>query len=155
MTGLTWIFRILYSSPFFKANFLLTLGPNWMIDFYFTTPVMYIIHYTKYMIFPTILMVRRFVYFWTYLWKVDDYVPVCIEFYMGLEMPHLDTLEEWMSNLHMQPSIIRSTINLLEPVCCKKQQKKVPDQLLVCRIGDLWMTWMIPNWLYESLIIQD
>ena len=26
---------------------------------------------------------------------------------------------------------------LLEPVCCKKQQKKVPDQLLVCRIGDL------------------
>ena len=26
---------------------------------------------------------------------------------------------------------------LLEPVCCKKQQKKVPDQLLVCGIGDL------------------
>ena len=25
----------------------------------------------------------------------------------------------------------------LEPVCCKKQQKKVPDQLLVCGIGDL------------------
>ena len=25
----------------------------------------------------------------------------------------------------------------LEPVCCKKQQKKVPDQLLVYRIGDL------------------
>ena len=25
----------------------------------------------------------------------------------------------------------------LEPVCCKKQQKKVPDQLLVCRIGNL------------------
>ena len=25
----------------------------------------------------------------------------------------------------------------LEPVCCKIQQKKVPDQLLVCRIGDL------------------
>ena len=24
-----------------------------------------------------------------------------------------------------------------EPVCCKKQQKKVPDQLLVCGIGDL------------------
>ena len=38
----------------------------------------------------------------------------------------------------------------LEPVCCKKQQKKVPDQLLVCRIGDLWRTWMIPNWLYMS-----
>ena len=30
---------------------------------------------------------------------------------------------------------------LLEPVCCKKQQKKVPDQLLVCRIGELWSTW--------------
>ena len=25
----------------------------------------------------------------------------------------------------------------LEPVCCKKQQKKVPDQLLVCGIGNL------------------
>ena len=38
----------------------------------------------------------------------------------------------------------------VEPVCCKKQQKKVPDQLLVCRIGDLWRTWMIQNWLYMS-----
>ena len=38
----------------------------------------------------------------------------------------------------------------LEPVCCKKQQIKVPDQLLVCGIGDLWRTWMIPNWLYMS-----
>ena len=38
----------------------------------------------------------------------------------------------------------------LEPVCCKKQQKKVPDQLVVCRIGDLWRTWMIPNWLHMS-----
>ena len=37
---------------------------------------------------------------------------------------------------------------VLEPVCCKKQQKKVPDQLQVCGIGDLWRTWMIPNWLY-------
>ena len=26
---------------------------------------------------------------------------------------------------------------VLEPVCCKKQQKKVLDQLLCCRIGDL------------------
>ena len=25
---------------------------------------------------------------------------------------------------------------ILEPVCCKKQQKKVPDQLLACGIGD-------------------
>ena len=32
----------------------------------------------------------------------------------------------------------------LEPVCCKKQQKRVPDQLLV------WRTWMIANWLYMS-----
>ena len=38
----------------------------------------------------------------------------------------------------------------LEPVCCKKQQKKVPDQLQVCGIGDLWRTWMIPNLLYMS-----
>ena len=26
---------------------------------------------------------------------------------------------------------------LLEPVCSKKRQKIVPDQLLVCRVGDL------------------
>ena len=41
-------------------------------------------------------------------------------------------------------------LETLEPVCCKKQQKKVPDQLLVCGIGDLWRTWMIPNWLHMS-----
>jgi hypothetical protein len=34
----------------------------------------------------------------------------------------------------------------LEPVCCKKRQKIVPDQLLVCGVGDLWRTWRIPNW---------
>ena len=28
-------------------------------------------------------------------------------------------------------------ITELEPVCCKKKEKKVPDQLLVCGIGDL------------------
>ena len=28
-------------------------------------------------------------------------------------------------------------ILILESVCCKKQQKKVHDQLLVCGIGDL------------------
>ena len=28
-------------------------------------------------------------------------------------------------------------VRVLEPVRCKKQQKKVPDQLLVCGIGDL------------------
>ena len=49
----------------------------------------------------------------------------------------------------------------LEPVCCKKQQKKVPDQLLVCGKGDLWRTWRIPNWFYMykskliPLTIQD
>ena len=39
---------------------------------------------------------------------------------------------------------------VLEPVCCKKQQKKVPDQLLVCEIGVLWRFWMVykidPGW---------
>ena len=31
-----------------------------------------------------------------------------------------------------------ATVSLrLEPICCKNQQKKVPDQLLVCGIGDL------------------
>ena len=28
-------------------------------------------------------------------------------------------------------------LTFLEPVCCKKKQKKVPDQLLVSGIGDL------------------
>ena len=27
--------------------------------------------------------------------------------------------------------------HLLEPICCKKQEKKVPDQLLICGNGDL------------------
>ena len=43
----------------------------------------------------------------------------CIVCDMGLEMPHLDTLEEWMSNLHMQPSIILSTINLFRHCSCE------------------------------------
>ena len=38
----------------------------------------------------------------------------------------------------------------LEPVCCKKQQKNVPDQLLVYGIGNLRRTLMIPNWFYKS-----
>ena len=39
----------------------------------------------------------------------------------------------------------------LEPVCCKKRQKIVPDQLLVWGVGDLWRTWRIPNWFWMSL----
>ena len=37
------------------------------------------------------------------------------------------------------PWILKEVSNMyiLEPVCCKKQQKKVPDQLLVCGIEDL------------------
>ena len=34
----------------------------------------------------------------------------------------------------------------LEPVCCKKRQQIVPDQLLIWGIWDLWRTWRIPNW---------
>ena len=34
----------------------------------------------------------------------------------------------------------------LEPVCCKKRQKIVPDQLLVWGIRALWRFWMVPNW---------
>ena len=33
--------------------------------------------------------------------------------------------------------ILLQNIIQTEPVCCKEQQKKVPDQLLVCAIGDL------------------
>ena len=29
-----------------------------------------------------------------------------------------------------------SELSLLEPICCKKRQKIVPDQLLVCGVGD-------------------
>ena len=39
--------------------------------------------------------------------------------------------------LHIMVYLIQEMYILLEPVCCKKQQKKVPGQLLVCRIGDL------------------
>ena len=34
---------------------------------------------------------------------------------------------------------------ILEPVCCKKQQK------MVCGVGDLWRTWRIPHWFWISL----
>ena len=34
-------------------------------------------------------------------------------------------------------SICFSDSKLVEPVSCKKQQKKVPNQLLVCGTGDL------------------
>ena len=50
-------------------------------------------------------------------------------------------------------------LSILEPVCCKKWQKKGQDQLLVCKIGDLRRTWMIQTdgiWVQViSLIIQD
>ena len=60
-------------------------------------------------------------------------------------------LEEWSLRVIKMTTISGIfKLQLLEPVCCKKQKKKVPDQLLVCRIGDLWRTWMIPNWLYMS-----
>ena len=41
-------------------------------------------------------------------------------------------------------------IQYLKPICCKKQQKKVPDQLLVCGIGDLWRYKIDPGWSRES-----
>jgi hypothetical protein len=46
---------------------------------------------------------------------------------------------EWYENETIEKCISKVTDNkkLLEPVCCKKQQQKVPDQLLFCRIGDL------------------
>ena len=47
-------------------------------------------------------------------------------------------------------SICKKVLMLLKPVCCKKKQQKVPDQLLISGIGDLWRTWMIPKWLFTS-----
>ena len=63
--------------------------------------------------------------------------------------------------LHAKTHILYTQCEVLhlELVCCKMQQTKVPDQLLVCRIGDFWRTWIIPNSSYMSpsdpLIIQD
>ena len=63
--------------------------------------------------------------------------------------------------LHAKTHILYTQCEVLhlELVCCKMQQTKVPDQLLVCRIGDFWRTWIIPNSSYTSpsdpLIIQD
>ena len=57
-----------------------------------------------------------------------------------------------------QISHSQDTTRLLEPVCCKKQEKKVPDQLPVCRIGDLWRTWFQTDCIWVQvipLIIQN
>ena len=44
------------------------------------------------------------------------------------------------------------TLSELEPVCCKTQQKKVPDQLLVCGISEDSKQYKIaPGWSRESL----
>ena len=45
-------------------------------------------------------------------------------------LQHLQNKTRWQRNLSR-------TIRYLEPVCCKKHTKKVPDQLLVCEVGDL------------------
>ena len=46
-----------------------------------------------------------------------------------------------LCHLQRLPFVIRRVVNdshnYLEPVCCKKQQKKVPGQLLVCGIGEV------------------
>ena len=51
-------------------------------------------------------------------------------------------LLEWVEDAKYKKPVSepgRSCV-FLEAVCCKKQQKKVPEQLLACRIGDLWRT---------------
>ena len=56
----------------------------------------------------------------------------------------------WIQKRYLQLHCIYTVLSILtiisqklEPVFCKKQQKKVPDQLLVCEIGDLWRFWMV------------
>ena len=43
-------------------------------------------------------------------------------------------------------TLFNLSINMVEPVCCKKRPKIVPDQLLVWGIRVLWRFWMVPNW---------
>ena len=46
--------------------------------------------------------------------------------------------QQWNPDKQEQKIItLHSHRGKLEPVGCKKQQKKVPDQLVVCGIGDL------------------
>ena len=46
--------------------------------------------------------------------------------------------EAFIKGVKFSKDILVFIINFrLEAVCLKKQQKKVPDQLLVCGIGDL------------------
>ena len=40
-------------------------------------------------------------------------------------------------NQNRRKSLLLKKQKILEPVCCNKQQKKVPGQLLVCGIGNL------------------
>ena len=61
---------------------------------------------------------------------------VFVYFEMNIESVTLKRWFWWWQKCHQ-----------LEPVCCKKQQKKVPDLLLVCRIGDLNDSILI---VYES-----
>ena len=49
------------------------------------------------------------------------------------------------SHLALQTGLCEIAIGL-EPVCCKKWQKIVPDQLLLWGIRALWRFWMVPNW---------
>ena len=53
-----------------------------------------------------------------------------------LETHNINSDGQIMPN-HIEQVSSKLIYYLLEPVCCKKQQKEVPDQLLVCGIGNL------------------
>ena len=54
----------------------------------------------------------------------------------------LDIFIQW----HFKRDIYKTLNHTLVPICCKKRQKIVPDQLLVWGIRTLWRFWMVPNW---------
>ena len=72
--------------------------------------------------------------------SVADYFVVA-----GLPKENPQLLDDFSLEANLKPSAYQDPItdiavrvqqSPLEPVCCKKQQKEVPEQLLVCRIGD-------------------
>ena len=65
------------------------------------------------------------------------------------DLPTALILEKINENYFLGTKQVKSSMELwaaLELVCCKKRQKIVPDQLLVCGLGDLWRTWRFPSW---------
>ena len=89
-----------------------------------------------------------FVPLWQYVWhccKTNKRIPTYL----------VKFLQKIWKNKSILTKLALFLINfvtiVLEAICCKERQKKVPDQLLVWEVGDLWRTWRNPNWFWMSL----